>query len=75
MGLLRIEASLASMHALSHVHADQLLQEQTRTAAFGELWQEVGRRGAEGIGAEQKTLTQVHQVGWQGLMAGVESHK
>lgn len=54
-----------------HVHADRcissrMLQEQTNTAAFQELWQEIGRRGAEGMGGEQKTLMQVHQVGLAG---------
>lgn len=42
-----------------------VLQEQTHTEAFRELWREVGRRGTEGMGAEQKTLMQVHQVSAQ----------
>lgn len=44
--------------------ASILLQKLVDSAAFRELWQEVGRRGLDGMGTEQKMLMQVHQVSY-----------
>ena len=49
------------VHALTAM-CSASLQEQINTAAFQDVWQEIGRRGMEGMGSEQKVLLQVHQV-------------
>jgi len=66
---------LAPRHAVSWMDPGQeepstaatasiLLQKLVDSAAFRELWQEVGRRGLDGMGTEQKMLMQVHQVSY-----------
>jgi hypothetical protein len=62
LSIVPVASCTFGVHAPT-VLCSALLQEQINTAAFKDVWQEIGRRGMEGMGSEQKVLLQVHQVG------------